>query len=71
MPSKNHMSDTPCRNFIRYLEVVRRIPWVKRESTKVYHQRKPVRLTSTFVLEEIQVSINGVEAKILAYQFLK
>ena len=52
-------SDTTCRNFIRYLEVVCRILWVKRESTEVYHQRTPGRLTSTFTLEEIQVSING------------
>jgi hypothetical protein len=44
---------------------------VKRESTEVYHQRTPGRLTSTFTLEEMQVSINRVEAKILAYQVSK
>jgi hypothetical protein len=32
---------------------------VKRESTEVYQQRMPGRFTSTFTLEEIQVSING------------
>jgi hypothetical protein len=44
---------------------------VKRESTEVYHQRTPGRLASTFTLEEMQVSINRVEAKILAYQVSK
>jgi hypothetical protein len=44
---------------------------VKCESTEVYHQRTPGRLTSTFTLEEIEVSINRAEAKILAYQVSK
>ena len=53
MMNENYLSNTFCRNFIRYLKMDCRILLVKRETTEVHHQRTPERWISTVNLEEM------------------